>query len=309
MGLPIVDEIFAGIRWIIDFFLNKAPKPVLFLFFLLLLFLFSAFISFTFHLIGIHCTSTGDVVKVSPLKVGSNINLAFIGANEPFDPANYTPQPITVGEGVISLIGNEVCFRKICFGDDGEYHYSIESDCDNKTIITPYKMAKWSWLYCSVCNGTVNSTFISGIFGASETIDLCFGNTEPLDDDDKNFYQEHFCEPESQCTPPDDYYYDYAQNLYICSNPTVCNQSVNSSSPITKADHVLLEANAELLYPPNMNKKDINSAILFKCDKQGSAAMTFFGVPVFDYRIWMLLGVIFGMLVGLNYISQHGSLK
>jgi hypothetical protein len=305
MGLPVIQEIFDGLRWLIDFFFNKAPKPVAFLFFLILLFIFTTFISFTLHLFGVHCTSTGDAVKVSLLKFGTNIELAFIGANEPLNESSYTPQPITVGTGVIALIGREVCFRTICF-HEGEYFWKEQSECDNETIIYPYKSRTWDYWQCAVCNGTVNETFIRGQFGSSETVDLCFGNALPLDPDSMNFYQRNFCDPSSQCAVPRNYYYDYAINKYVCTDEDICGENnTNSTTIITKADQLLEGADAELMYSPTIADRDIRRAVTFRCDKEGSPYLTFFQIPVFDYRVWLLIVVIYTMLIMLSHITQQ----
>ncbi|MCJ7816904.1 MAG: hypothetical protein MUP55_03540 [Candidatus Aenigmarchaeota archaeon] len=314
MGIPIVQEIWDGLRWLIDFFFNKAPKPVLFAFFLLLLFVFSAFISFTIHLFGVHCTSTGDAVKVSLLNIGTNIQLAFIGANEPLNQSGYTPEPITSDVPVIGLVGKEVCFRSICF-HNGYYYWQSESECDNETIIYPYKTREGIWNLnrywrCSDCVGEVNSTLIRGTLGVSETVDLCFGNSYPIPYEDKNFYQRHFCEPSSQCAPPDDYYYDYLQNKYICDNDALCGVNLTNRTVImTNADHILKGAHAELIYSPTMTKQDIKGAILFMCDREGNPIMTFFKIPIFDYRIWLLLALIFIMIITLTHMGQQSGLR
>lgn len=296
MGLPIVQEIFDGIRWIISEFLDKAPKPLKFLIFMLFLTGLASLIPFFMHIIGFHCNTDLDVVKTSTFKFSSNIKLAFVGEDDVINSSSYNPEPLTI----IGL-AVESCKRTICF-HNGDAYYAIESECDNETTLYPFALdsSDYGWVRCADCElGYFNETFIRGTFGASETKNLCFGDAYATD---MNWLQEQLCDPEDRCLPPENYYYEYDTGTYDCDNLDVC--GLNNSVITSEVDTLLLNADGYKFYDDPDPKNYKNMAML-KCDTSLRPNLTFFGIPVFDYRLWLMIAIISTMFVFLRNIKTH----
>lgn len=299
MGLPILDEIFAGIRWIIDFFFNKIPRPVQYLLFLMFLLVFSVLISFSIHLFGVHCDHDGDVVRTSPLQIATNIRIAF---QDPLEQTNTTSfQPENIG----FLIPLESCKKPICHDYDEFFNWAVDSECDNKTTLNAYLTKQFDWGKCVVCLGDENYSVIQSSFGLSETETLCFGDAYRINRTDMNFVQRMFCDPDSRCMPPVSYYYDYSTGLYTClpEYEDFCGINATQDEVVWTIDEELKEAGAEAIYSDT--DMDYRKAIYFKCDASRNPELTFFGIPFLDYKVWLLLFVLIVMFVFLAKIKKH----
>lgn len=294
MSIPIISDVLDGIKYIISFFVERAPRPVQFIFFMLMIIVAALLVPFMLHIFGIHCNSGGQVVSTSILAVGTNIQLAFMDAQEQYNNTNINPSTISP---VL-----ETCYRSICLGDDGIYHWSMEDACDNKTIVFPYKSRTWQYWQCTVCAGDINTTFIQGKLFASETLDLCFGNAFLINDSDKNWYQNTFCNEGAQCVPPVNYFYNYSRGTYDCAVPAIC--GVNVTLSYYPVDEELLNAHGELMYQ-NVAKEDYRSFVMFQCDGERKPQITIYGIPIFDYRIWVIITLIVILIYGLSKVGWN----
>ena len=302
----VIDEI----RWIITTFLDKAPKPLKFLLFLLFLVGLVSLIPFFLHLIGFHCNSDLDVVKTSSLKFATNIRIAFMDEDDIINTTSYLPEGITTEGaltyipvvGLITLLPTEACYRNVCV-NNGKFYYSVEDECENETILTPFALdsSTFDFARCVNCDSEWNKTFIRGTFGASETKNLCFDDVYAINDSEQGWVQRLVCDPADRCIPPNYYYFEYDTGLYTCNEPDVC--GVNNTEIVSRADSLLEDAEGELLYKTD-NDKAYTSAVRLKCDKAFRPQVTFFGIPAFDYRIWLMLGVIFIMFIFLAQIKN-----
>ena len=292
MGLPIIQEVWDGIRWAIDFFMDKIPRPLQILIFLLFLVLFASMIPFFLHLVGVHCDSHSVVKKVSLLKVSTNVQLAYIGANEYINISSYVPPNIeTLG------LPTESCRKPVCYSK-GRYFWQSDDECDNKTIIYPYLTTLLSWSRCTVCQGDVNHTTILGLLG-TDSYYLCFGDAYPINKTDMNFYQSFTCD-EDRCMPPFYYYYEYDTGTYDCLNETYCGE--NASVILSRADILLEQADAERMYAASADDRSYDKAIQVKCDKEFNPQIYFYKIPIFNYKIWLLLVVVYVMFTFLHKI-------
>jgi len=296
MGIPIVSEILTGIQFVINFFMDKAPKPLKIIMFLMLLLLFGALIPFMLHSFGIHCTHEGDVVKTNTLSVFTNLKLAMIDPDADYNTSSYNPEPI-------SLLGvGESCYSAICMADDGLWRRESADECINKTIIYPFVTTQFDWTKCVTCDGDENYTFIhtTGLDSSKGT--LCFGDANRIEEDDMNWFQSWVCEPESRCMPPVNYYYEYDTGTFDCLDEDLCGGNLTEYIPLINEE--LKSANAKLLYSNNDNK-NYKNFILFKCDKKLRPQMTIYGIPLFDYKVWLLLMVVSGMVFVMLRMKDH----
>ena len=58
-------------------------------------------------------------------------------------------------------------------------------------------------------------------------------------------------------------------------------------------DQRLKRAGAELIYNDVSNDNSYNRFVYLKCTNKFKPRITFFGLDIFDYKIWLLLYVVF----------------
>lgn len=290
MGVPILSEIWDGIRWVIDFFVNKAPKPITFLFFLLMLLAFGVVINFSLHIMGVHCNSAGDPVKTSMMDFPTNIQVLW-EANSGDLSENATQTE--VHPQFWSDRGFGLCSDFLKLTAEGCY-----DTCDNLSDTS----CRWYYRTPGCFNCTELNIMLCGVdtqlLGDSRQISVCASDVRETDVSAVRWF---FTCPR-HCSIPDGYYYDWETSNYICEDLAVC--GTNATNKNTRLDELLSDADAELMY--KNDNKDAFSMIKFKCDKQNlNPALTFFSIPVFDYRVWIFIGVINIMFMFLAWITKH----
>jgi len=301
MGIPILSDILDGVKWLIDFAFNKAPRPVQIGMFLVILLLFGSIIPFMFHLFGVHCNHDADVVKTNTLSFITNLKIAFIEKEEGYNSEEFQPDTIAL---LPYDIGGESCVKPICHDTDEFWFWQSSSDCNNQTIIHPFLTKHWDWQKCVVCNGSENYSIVqSATTIITDREWLCFGNAYRIDDDDMSFLQKALCDPQSRCIPPRNYYYNYNTGKYTCLEPDICGANVSIGNQSYLIDEELKDAGGERLYKDDI--KSYDKAFFFKCDKNLNPQLTFFGVPFLDYKLWLFLVVIAVMFIFLNKIKRH----
>lgn len=285
----ILDEI----RWLIDSFLDKTPRPIQILIFLLMLVGLVSLIPFFLHLIGFHCNTDAEVIKTTPLSFITNLRIAYIGADDYINTSSYIPQPSSI---VVS------CRKPVCYVN-GSYYYESTSYCDGQTIIYPLLTTRATWSQCSICDGEVNYTGIRSIGGfVSESFYLCHGDAYHINQSDRNWYQSWVCDEGEDCTVPKYYKYEYDTGTFDCIYLEIC--GLNNTQIISEMDSLLDQAEGELFYP-DISEKDYRKAVSIKCDRKFEPQITFFGLPIFDYKVWLLLIVIYVMFMFLSNIVKH----
>lgn len=286
MGLPILDEIFQGIRWVIDFFMNKAPAPILIIIFLLFLLVFGSLLSFMFQLIGLHCNGDKKVVKVDTWDIATNLGLVWEDRKQVFTSHN-----VSICEAYPQYCGAEhECYIYAMQLDNG---YFVNCNLTNSSSDCRYYLREGNCQNCSeqeICFQDDVRTFIVPFCGQWNSV--CMGNAYPIDDSTLNELgtQTGITGCGSACRPPDHYLWNYTSGQYECNEPDYCGLNPTKSSR-SSIDQKLIRAGATLLYPDRMSN-NIDRAIIIKCNKDYNPTLTFFGVPVLDYRIWMILIVI-----------------
>jgi len=305
MGIPILDELFSGIRWFIDFFLNKAPKPIKILIFLIFVLVFFSFIPVFLQMAGIHCTSGLKPVKVSPFKITQNFRLMMLDKDNVFNQSEFTPE----GVGRILDIPTASCVWDVC-ELDGTYYWMSEEECENENATEKhlYQMAGSIFGYqfsCATCNGTFNETFfVRGSIGTSKTLTyVCDGDAYRIEQDDMNWYQKTTCDPNDRCMPPVGYYFKSDSGKYTCYDLNICGDNITTETVEPAIDIELRDADAQLIYG-DFGESDYRRLLTFKCDKELSPQLTIFGIPLFDYKIWVMLLLIY--VFGAFLFKIHG---
>jgi len=287
------------IRWLIDSFIDKTPRPIKILLFLLMLVGLISMIPFMLHIFGFHCNTDSEIIQTSPRKFIINLQLAFTGADEYINTSSYVPDNINA-----PLLGFPIasCRKPVCLVN-GTYYWESDPYCDGKTTIYPSLTTLAVWSRCSICQGDVNSIGIqsSNMLG-TDYFYLCLEDSIHLNQSDRNWYQDWVCDEGEDCTVPKYYKYEFDTGTFDCVDLDIC--GLNNTKIISVVDDLLDQVGGELLYPEGTTK-NYESVARLKCDKSLNPELTFFGIPIFDYKIWLLLIVIYCMFIFLSIIKKH----
>lgn len=301
MGIPLIQELWDGIRWSIDFFMDKIPRPLKIAFFLIFLLLFGVFIPFMLHTFGVHCNSNSQVVKTSSLDILTNLKIAFIDPDEQTNISSF--QPDIIGFDTIGNLGGVPCSYDICYyPNDDAYYWESNSICENRTILKPFLTKHFDFESCVTCDGDINYSIILEAFGFRTADYFCYGDAYPIPYENRSWTQKILCNPSRRCMPPPHYYYDYDTGLFTCYDIDVCGIFTNITT-VYKIDDYLHDAGGELMYD-NQNKNDYKKMMLFKCQNDGQPILTLYGIPLFDYKIWLMIIVIAVLIMFLSMIKN-----
>ena len=303
MGIPIVSEIWDGIRWLINSFVDNAPKPLKIILFLFMLVGLVALVPFFLHVTGFHCNTDGEVIQLSPLKVATNVRIGLMDAGELINSSSYIPDP-----SEHNFIPVFSCRKPVCLVN-GTYYWDSSVYCDGQTIIYPYLTTLAEWSRCSVCDGEVNYTQVRGQI-ADDSFYLCHGDAYHINESDMNWYQSWTCDEGDRCFPPNHYYYEYDTGTYDCIDLNICGE--NQTIITSKGDDLLEEKGGEKLYE-TPSSGDYRSFIRLRCDKDVKPEITIYGglgkdkrgFPIFDYKIWLFIIIIFILFMFLGNIKRH----
>lgn len=291
MAIPILSDVFDGIKWVIDFFINKVPTPLKFLIFLFLLLIAGSLIPVVIHLSGVHCNSGLHVVKTSPLKVVENVRIMFISRDDVYNSSAFVPT---------TNVPFANCVWNVC-NNSGTYYYYLADECENET--TEYKLqSAGDYFGCVYCNKT--SIDVRSADGYYDNLNyVCDGDAYKIPYDEMNWFQKTFCDEQNDCMPPVHYYFDSTTGLYTCLDLEYC--GVNSSNYTVNylIDETLLESDAKLLYP-NVDSDDYRKALLIKCNTEMKPELTFYGVNLFSYVFWVLIMIIYILIMFLFKLNN-----
>jgi hypothetical protein len=298
MGLPIISEIWDGIRWAIDFFFDKAPRPVQYLVFLLMLLLVGNVIVGGLQLLGVHCNQKYQPVKTSVFDVTTNVFVFYeTTLGSMFSEPSVTFEDVHTYSGVVG----DTCYFAL-YNDSGNL-----TVCDNPTT-----NASCRYYYnfrpttdsnvdrgCSVCNHT-NLGWVdddSSIFGVAHIGDVCIDDAYPPEPFSMDWL---YCA--ALCDIPENYRFSFDNGTYICTDLDYC--GVNATIESDYAFNTRLKrANAELMYP-TIEEKSYRRFVGITCNGDFTPRFAVFGIDVFDFKIWVLLTII-GLLVwGLRIATQ-----
>lgn len=293
MGLPIVSEIFDGLRWIVDFFINKIPKPLKVLIFLLFLLLFSSLITFMLHFSGIHCNSDKLVVRTSPLDIGTNVALIWETQERIF-----SEQTLSICDAHPDKCGVEnECYFYAQKLDNGLYS---ECNSTNATSECGYYLKDGN---CHTCNAEeiCFQESMNWIF-CGDWHDVCLENAYPSEYD-TTF--DHFSGCGSSCYVPDNYLWNVSTGQYECADETYCGENPTIvADPVI--DEKLMRAGAKLVYPITTNEKSYTRMVYLKCDSEFNPRLTFYGIDILDYKMWVFLIVIYILAILLFKMKGNG---
>ena len=158
--------------------LSVIPKPLLFIFFIVLLGVIVNLLAPVFNSMGVYCDSNGDVVKLHDSNLFANINLI----NKLPDADDIAGEDIDPNGRIIK------CVQTI----NGSYYHDK----------TP----------CTTCYSTLDG--VEGVYEDSN--DVCSGDAFKTDKNSLNWYRRAIYCPVADCTIPEGYYFESDSGKYEC---------------------------------------------------------------------------------------------
>jgi len=284
MSIPIISDIIDGFKWIVDFFMNKAPNPVKFLLFLVMLLFFASLIPFFLQLTGIHCDTDKDIRKLSVFSLIKNYDILntkdelFTGETLQFEEVhpNTAPDSCYYYMRETEDLDYEECIENQTNTTDCYYYYqdAYNYNCYvEKACFKLFGICTWE----NVCKGDAiaNEDLLSDLFTHSPDI--------PFEDELEL--------PSLDCYIPYGYTWSFVDGYYFCHNDSICG---NGTAGYKIIDEKLNQAGAEYYYTDG-NEKSYKNFIQFKCDSSLNPQLTLYGLPIFDYKIWLIGSLIFIM--------------
>lgn len=314
MGIPIIDEIVSTFRWLIDFFVNKTPKSIQFLIFLFFLLIFSTFFSVVLHFVGIHCDSQGVPQKTPFTSVFTNYNIMTAG-DESFNISSYQPSEVT--DSQLNNNAEVNCLYKVCIKDgynfsDNEFYEYSHPNCTGKQAYYLYRLSGGTSLL-GFDLGCVECDYIKGFkatqinfLGLEETDTFgtaCSSNAHIPET--YNWWQSINCRDFWSCHIPTGYYWNNLTGAYTCNNSSICEDNYTSQNVVLNVDFLLQEAGAERIYDSEYSDGDYKKFVGISCDSNFNPELTVFGIPIFNYQIWILIMVIYILVMFLFMINPH----
>jgi hypothetical protein len=288
MGIPIISELWDGIRWVIDFFVNKTPKPIKIMFFLLSLIFLGTLISSILHLSGFHCTSNKEVVKVDTIDLTSNIKIWYITTRD-----SITGDTVDVTEALPNY--NSITTLTECFlflkNESGDF-----KTCEDEINETGcrYYMTEPN---CHDCNQLDVGTVFSGNWHFAVCSDYAYYK------DDYTPYESLICE--INCEIPFGYRFDPYNVIFECIDNDVCGDNVTvDKQQLSAIDSAIENSDYEVITTSDL-KGDYKSVVNIKCNNNYHPRLAFFNIDIFDYKIWLFVIVIYVMFMFLSHIKKH----
>lgn len=239
---------------------------------------------------GIHCNSDKNPVKLSILDFSTNIELLW-----ETDPSRFLKGDVlTICDVHPNKCGEErSCYYFMRELDSGGYgmcnettpapdckYYLNDGVCHNCTDQEICIQENEFWIFC----GTWYDICLD---------DAYYGGGQVTD---------FMTKCRTTCDVPKYYMWNQTSGKYHCLVPDKCGNS--ATQEISAIDEKLDRAGAELLYTDN-DERGFTRVVGISCDANLNPKLTFFGINIFDYKIWVILFIIAVMFIFLNKVKRH----
>ncbi len=254
-----------GLFSMIGHFFSTLPPLAKIMIFLLFLSLFGFIISILFTILGYHCDTQDNLYTVPWFNVLKNIDLVFDR------PTSDEINSAEMDTETVPLLG------KSC------------------VVINASGEAFYDGRLCTDCT-------LTGVkpFGES-THKRCAGDVYRKSRDEQTWIQRKLCGDGFLmfgCEPPLGYFYNWTTETYHCHNLAVCgNVTVGTRWDMTLSDE------ATLVIPLGDESRSYKRAFSVGCNTL-APTFKFYGIPLLDYRLWIILTFITFMASGITTLMN-----
>lgn len=277
------------IRGLINDFFDKTPRIVQLLMGLLLVAIVGILITFSLQLFGFHCNSDKVVMKISTINFPANLGMIFLDKTDEPLPNSLTQceAETLVSKFMItcSQESTDICIKHIR-QVDGDLWESC--NMTNPPIDCIYGLRSIR----ATCNTT--SIYLDSRSWTNR-FTLCLNDANQVN---LSWWETGY----PDCAFPTHYYFSSTTGKYECLDMDYCGTNA-TAKPKTILDDKLASYGA-VPYYQSTNENDINSAVLLTCNNDYTAQVTVYGIPIFDYQIWILMMVIVGLAKLLINLKQ-----
>lgn len=264
----------AGLGDTLSNILQTMPRPLLLVIFLVFLLLFTAVFSYILNFVGVHCNSEDKVYTIPVYDLIINLELTFKRPATD-ELSGYAVKPETTTVWFVPK-----CVTKLndTFYFDGAYC----TQCESAWIVPPssgYGLPDYSARKVCLGNVTYNPTkgWLKKMLCANADGSGTIG-----------------------CDVPIGYYFDSSNGYFI----PIGNSTSNYLTVAQMWDRKLEDLGGSLLYTSEIaNEKAYNKAFKLTCHNL-KPTLKFYGIPLFDYKMWLLLLVIGLLITALVAIGQ-----
>jgi len=289
-------DILGGIQRAIGWLFQTAPKPLLYLIFLLFLVVFSSLFSFVLNTTGQFCDTQGNEYSTGGFQILTNFQLISSMPNddelnsETLDADSYTKGTVIECSSLYS---------------DAQWVYYTRANKTPSNITTGYYFKDDG---CIVCEQSVYAYPTGTVLGGRTTrINICLDEQiYPKTREEMSFIEKSFCgDWMGRCAVPEGYYYDSNLDRFVCDDELCMNEEGDTNTVGELWNLKLKERGATLKAPSIYGDKDYRNAVRVECES-GSVEPTlrFYGIDVFNYKIWLMLMVLGGLMWAVFKIKK-----
>lgn len=246
--------------------LTTIPKPLIFIFFIVILSVITALLSPVFNAFGVYCESDGTVVKVHDANIIDQFSLI----------RNLPDASEIAGDSI----------------DPDKYWFDI-AQC---TKFYDGSQRFLSYGQCHSC--TEYSDEVEDLMGVDYKADVCIGDAFRSDDDDMNWWNRKVFCPTLDCRIPKGYYFEFDTGQYQCL------VDCGSQTLANIRDEKLSELGAMPLYPGEVDSMRFEGIFKFGCSDTLKVEPTIKGVPLFRLEYWAIIILIILMFWALKNFGK-----
>lgn len=277
-------DVFGAIQRAISWLLTTAPKPLLYLLFLLFLVAFSALFGFILNTTGNFCDTAGNEYQTGALQFSTNFQLiSNMPSEEELDSETLDADAYTKGTIIECsyLYNNET------------WVYYTRGNKTEKELPTNYYFKDDG---CIICEQSVYAYTTNTLIGGRSTrINICLDQKiYPKSYEQMSFLEKRTCgESLGRCAIPEGYYYDAENDIFVCDSD-LCRSEDGETNTVGELWNLKLkEKGATMKTPSVYGDRDYRNAVRIECEEGDlTPKLRFFGINIFDYKLWLLLMVL-----------------
>jgi len=295
-----VVDFFAGIQRAISWVLTSAPKPLLLIFFLLFLIVFSAIFGIILNTTGHFCDTAGNEYKTGAFSIVTNFGL--IGSM----PSNDELNSEVIDATDLPLMESTVmeCTALYRTSSAGNWTY-IDENNDEYDLPSGYYFKNDG---CIICENPVKALPPGLLGGWKSRINICLDNIiYPKTYDDMGFIAKRSCgETLGRCAIPLGYYFDRNTATFVCDDE-LCSNEENGTNNLGEIWNLKLKEKGAKIQPPSpYGDRDYRNILRIECDNGNvTPKLRLAGIDIFNYKLWVMLMILSALLWAVFKIKQH----